>query len=256
MSSFIDKLNRLSRGEHQPIGFGVKKSDLPGSKIQLVAGLTQESAASSAGSADAVLLRISKAGTAAESLQQVSKALPDIPRGGWLQSSSKAGIKQLLKAGCDFLVFPAAGTPLAMIEGEAGKILEIEPSLNEGLLRTINELPVDAVLVADEEKDDSLTWQQLMLFQRFAGLLMKPLLVSAPAKVTGGELLMLWEAGVSGVVVEAGGQDQIKKLRQEIDKLDFPSQRRREKPEALLPRTGRETSPVTTEEEEEDDEDY
>jgi hypothetical protein len=259
MSNFIDKLNRLSRGEHQPIGFGAKQSAAPRSKIQLVASLTQEgvdgSSADSITGIDAGLLRISRPEAITESLQKMIETLPDIPCGVWLQGSIRGGIKQLTGAGCDFIVFPAADTPLTIVEkGEVGRILEVEPSLNEGLLRTVNELPVDAVLIAGEEKKEGpLTWQQLMRFQRFADLLTKPLLVSAPAKLAGSELLALWEAGVSGVVVEADtgqAQDRLKKLRQEIDKLDFPSQRRREKPEAILPRTGREMGTNVTEIEE------
>jgi len=256
MSSFIDKLNRLSRGEHQPIGFGVRQSSTPGLKIQLVATLTQENKDSSAESitgADAGLLFISKSSTAAETLKGLTTALPDTLWGVRLSGSIRGEIKQLTGAGCDFIVF-STDTPLAVSgNDETGRVLEVEPSLNEGLLRTVSELPVDAVLIAAEDKkQDSLTWQRLMLIQRFSDLLTKPLLVQAAAKLTGNELLALWEAGVSGVVVEADGKDRIKKLRQEIDKVNFPSQRRREKSEAILPRTGRETVKNVTEREEDE----
>jgi hypothetical protein len=165
----------------------------------------------------------------------------------------------MMKVGCDFVVFPATNTPLAVLQNdEVGKILEVEASLNEGLLRAANELPIDAVLIVGEEREDYfLTWQHLMLFQRFADLLTKPLLVSIPSKVTAGELQALWEAGVDSVVVEVGAgqpQDRLKELRQIIDKLAFPSPRRREKVEALLPHIGREPDIATTEEEEEEEE--
>jgi len=260
MSKFIDKLNRLSRGETQPIGFRAREPASPKPKIQLVAILAQESAESLTGhvvGADAGLLRIVKPSTGVEALPKLSQALPDIPWGGWLQGKGLGGLKQLSKAGCDFIVFPATDTPLTLIENkEAGRILEVEASLSEGLLRAVNELPIDAVLVASEQKEGySLTWQHLMLFQRFAGLLTKPLLVSIPAKVTGSELQALWEAGVSGVVVELSPeqpQDGLSKLRQVIDKLEFSLPRRREKVEALLPRLRGETSTPVPEEEEEE----
>ena len=261
MSRFIDKLNRLSRGEPQPIGFRTKQPALAKSKIQLVASLAQESIDSLTGhvvGADAGLVRISRLSSGTEALQKISQALPDVPWGGWLQVSAQGGIKQLAKAGCDFVILPATDTPLAIIkDDEVGRILEIETSLSEGLLRAINELPVDAVLIASEQKERHfLTWQHLMLFQRFADLLTKPLLVSIPSKVTAVELQALWEAGVTGVIIEVGvkqPQDRLKKLRQVIDKLDFPSPRQREKVEALLPRIGREPDEVATEEEEEEE---
>ena len=58
------------------------------------------------------------------------------------------------------------------------------------------------------------------------------------------------------MIIEVGvkqPQDRLKKLRQVIDKLDFPSPRQREKVEALLPRIGREPDEVATEEEEEEE---
>lgn len=259
MSKFIDKLNRLSKAEPQPMGFRATQPATPKPKIQLVASLAQDNAESLAhtiNGADAGLLRISKISSGAKALQKIAQTVSNIPWGGRLEGGSAEDIKQATKAGSDFLVFPAATTHLAIPQnGEVGKILEVEASLNEGLMRAANELPIDAVLVTGEEREDYfLTWQHLMLFQRFADLLTKPLLIYIPSNITADELQALWEAGVDGVVVEVGQlQDRLKELRQAIDKLAFPS-RRREKVEPMLPRTGREPSKVTTEEEEEEDE--
>jgi len=162
-----------------------------------------------------------------------------------------------MKIGFDFVVFPPASTPMAALKDEkVGKILEVGTSLNEGLLRAVDELPVDAVLVGDKQEGKYfLTWQHLMFFQRCADLLTKPLLVSIPSSVSAKELQALWEAGVNGVVVEAGVEqpvERLKELRQVIDKLIFPSQRKRRKAEALLAYTPiSEDRDIATEEEEE-----
>ncbi len=260
MSRFIDKLNRLFRAEPQPMGFKAAQPASPRLKIQLVASLAQEDVdhlADYVAGADAGLFRISKLDSGLQTLQKISQASPDIPWGGWLRDSSLGEVKQVVKIGCDFVVFSATNTPLTILQNnEVGKILEVEASLSEGLLRAANELPVDAVLIASEQREDYfLTWQHLMLFQRFADLLTKPLLVSIPSTVTASELQALWEAGVGGVVVEVRveqPQDKLKELRQVIDKLSFPSPRKREKVEPLLPRTGGELSTVSLEEEEEE----
>ncbi len=261
MSRFIDKLNRLSRAEPQPIGFRTTHPVSPMPKIQLVATLAQESVESLTdyvAGADAGLLRISKLSSGAKTLQKISQAVSDIPWGGWLQGSGLGQIKQMTKTGCDFVVFPATNTPLAILQNdEVGKILEVEASLSEGLLRAANELPIDAVLIASEQKEGYfLTWQHLMLFQRFADLLSKSLLVCIPSTVTAGELQALWEAGVDGVLIEVTAeqpQDRLKELRQVIDKLSFPSPRKREKIEPLLPRISQEAGIATAEEEEEEE---
>lgn len=258
MSRFIDKLNWLSQAESQPIGFRTAQPASPKPKIQLVASLAQkniESLVDHIVGADAGLLCISKLSSGAKALQKISQAVSDIPWGGWLQDSDIVEIKQLLKAGCDFVIFPATTTPLALLQNdEVGKILEIEASLSEGLLRAVNQLPVDAVLIASEQGEGySLTWQHLMLFQRFADLLTKPLLVSIPPEVTSDELQALWAAGVDGVILEVSteqSKDRLKELRQVIDELVLALPRQREKRGVLLPQISRETSIVATEEEE------
>ena len=201
--------------------------------------------------ADAGLLSMAKLGSGAKALEQMSQAVPDIPWGGWLKEIGKEGVG---KVGGDFIVFPAEKAALAMLDDEeTGKILEVEPWLEPGLLRAIDSLPVDAVLIAAEDKQ-FLTWHHLMLFQRCVNILSKPLLVLAPPEVTSGELAALWEAGVRGVVVKAGVEGKIAGIRQMLDKLPVPSRDKRNKAGPLLPRMGVETGVVSEEEEEEEEE--
>ncbi len=257
MSRFIDKLNQVSQAMPRPLGFRAAPSASLKPKILLIASLVQaNSLADCVAGADAGLLPISKLSEGAKTLQKISRVVTDIPWGGWLRGINQGEIKQLAEVGCDFVVFPAADTPLAIAQnGEVGRILEVEASLGEGLLRTLNELPVDAVLIAGEQGEDySLTWHHLMLFQRLANLLTKPLLVSIPLNVTASELQALWETGVDGVVVEVGAgqpEKRLKELRQAIDRLDFSPRRKRGKAEVLLPYVGGERDIVTEEEEEE-----
>jgi len=261
MSKFIDKLNQVSRAVPQPVGFRMTQPLSLKPKILLVASLAQanvDDLADYVAGADAGLLHISELGSGVKTLQKISKVVPDIPWGGWLKGSCRGEIKQVVKASCDFVVFPAANTSLAIFQGgEVGKILEVGSSLSEGLLRAVDELSVDAVLIASEQEEGYfLTWRHLMLFKRFADLLTKPVLASAPSNITASELQVLWGAGVDGVVVEVGvGQPagRLKELRKIINKLVPPSPRKSGKAEALLPYIGRETS-VETEEEVEEEE--
>ncbi len=257
MSRFIDKLKQVSPAVSQPMGFGVRQPVSVKPKMLLVASLAQadvDRLADYVAGADAGLLLV-KAGSGVKSLPKIARAVSDIPWGVWLAGSQQE-IKQMAKVGGDFAVFPAASTPLAAFQDdEVGKILEVEPSLSEGLLRAVNEMPVDAVLVAGEPGEaDFLSWQHLALFWRFAGLLTKPLLVTVPLKVTAGELQALCEAGVDGVVVAVAAgqpQDRLKELRRVIDKL-APS-RQRGKVAVSLPAVGGGASAAAEEEDEEDE---
>jgi len=259
MSWFVDKLKQVSQAVPQSIGFRSAQPVSVKPRILLVASLAQaniDDLADRVAGADAGLLPITKS-TGVGSLAKVSQAVSDIPWGGWLRDIAEGEVERVTKTDFDFVVFPPASTPLATLKDDkVGKILEIGASLSEGLLRAVDELPVDAVLVADEQKGEYfLTWQHLMFFQRCANSLSKPLLVSIPLNVSTNELQALWKAGVNGVVigVEAGQPtERLKELRQVIDKLVFPSQRERKKAEVLLPYTSISGEmDIATEEEEE-----
>lgn len=238
MSKFVDRLKQASGAVAQPMGFGRGKEASPESKILLVAGLARASAdnlAELVAGADAGLVSISGSGGDAKILKQCAAAVPGIPWGGWLKGSSRS----VKESGCDFIVFPAK-IPLGVLEdARAGRILELEATLDEGLLKTIDELPVDGVLISSKKESLPVTWQQLMLFQRASRLLAKPLLVTVPPEVAAAELRMLWRAGVDGVVLEMGdGQASggLGQLREAVNKLTFPSRVGRGKLGALLPK--------------------
>jgi hypothetical protein len=255
MSKFKDELRRVSQVGLQPMGFRAAPAVPPKPGMLLVAILAEtdiDHLAERVAGANAGLLSIARLSSGAKTVQKICQAMPGIPWGGWLRESDKEGTKPIVEAGCDFVVFPAASTSLAILQNdEVGKILEVEPGLEPSLLRTINDLPADAVLTSGEqEKGYFLTWHHLMLFRRCAELLTKPLLVSVPSDVAANELQALWEAGVVGVVVETQPQGRIAELRQIIDKMTFPPPRQRRKIEPLLPRIAEEKETVPEEEEE------
>lgn len=242
MSRLIDKLSQFSQSVLQPMGFRAAQPKSLRPRMLLIASLPQadiDGLADYVAGADAGLLPISRLSSGSKVLQTVSQVVPDIPWGGWLSDTKQGEPGQIVKVDCDFVILPEASALLTVLENEeVGKVLQVEASLSEGLLRAVNELPVDAVFITAKQEGDFLTLRHLMLFQRFAALLTKPLLVSVPSNVTANELQALWEAGVSGVVVvaEVGRSKQgLSELCQTIDKLTFPSQRKHHRTEALLP---------------------
>lgn len=241
MSRFVDELKRFSQAENQPMGFRTSPSLLHRPKMMLLVVLDEAGgpAADQVAGADAGLVALAASSPAA--VKAASDEVPGIPWGAWLPGGGKAA-GATLKTGCDFIVFPP-DTLLAMPKEDVGKVLAIGASLGEGLLRAINELPVDAVLVTAEPKTGShLTWQHLMFFRRSADLLAKPLLAQVPPTISAEELQAVWEAGVVGIVVapgkKAGGK--IAGLRQIIDQLKLPAPGRKRKMTPLVPYIARE----------------
>jgi hypothetical protein len=237
MSKFIDKLKEVSEAELKPMGFKAAAKAPPKPKMLLVAAPAEaniESLADYMSGADAGIAPLPKSSAGAKTTPKMPQAMSAIPWGGWLKDISEG---KSAEAGYDFVIFPS-DTPLATLQdNKAGKILEVDTSLGEGLLKTIDELSVDAVLtLGEKEKGNLLTWRHLMLCQRCAELVSKPLLASVPATVGASELEALWAAGVVGVVVETPPKGRIAELRKIIDKLDFPPPSKQKKIEPLLPR--------------------
>ena len=257
MSRFIDKLKQVSQAESQPMGFR-KEKVISKPRLMFIARLSKNDIdipSMQLAGLDAWLLTV-KQDSEIKVIKEIARSIKDIPWGTMLESASRGGIKKAVEAGCDFIVFPPE-MPLEVIGDKGlGKVLLLEASLEVSLLKALDELPVDAIIITGEQaKGVALTWRHLMIFRRFAGISNKPLLVPVPSAITGDGLQAIWEAGVSGVIVEATAQqpaDEFKKLSRVIDSLTSPSKRRRTKMRAIVPKLREETTPIADEEEEED----
>ena len=147
------------------------------------------------------------------------------------------------------MVFDTAKAPLALLkEEELGRIAEIDPSLANGLIRAIEQLPIDAVLIGGEP---TLSVHRLMVCQHLANLVRKPLIALAPPGISEEDIKGLWEAGMAGVMVEGGAKDELTGLRQAIDALPATRRKGKERAEALLPSPRGEEIIAEEEEEEE-----
>jgi hypothetical protein len=161
----------------------------------------------------------------------------------------------LIEGGCDFVVFsPASRIPDLPQDEKIGKILQVESSMDDGLLRAVNDLPADAVLVTDALDDrETLTMHRLMIYRHLANFIAKPLMVPVATNITEAELKALQDAEIDGVMVEMGGEN-LKELSKTISKLPPRAAKKRDKAGVLLPHLGSETSPAIPDEEEEEDE--
>lgn len=257
MSQLIDMLNRVARTAPAPMGFRATRAATAKSQMLLIASLVQpESLTGLSGhisGADAVLLHVA-GNLEVKAVQKITRSL-DIPWGGWLKDVEPKSVDMIVGAGGDFVVFPP-DSPVSAVprDSETGKVLQVEPSQSEGLLRAAADLPVDAVLITDDAKGEGpLTWQRLMVLQRTASLLSKPLLVAAPPGLSADELKLLWDTGVDGVVIEVSQEqpaDRLKELRRAAGGLTNSAQRKRGKTAALVPSLRMEVPPEIEEEEE------
>ena len=98
---------------------------------------------------------------------------------------------------------PTSRIPDLPQDEKIGKILQVESSMDDGLLRAVNDLPADAVLVTDTlDNNETLTMHRLMIYRHLANFIAKPLIVPVPANITEAELKALQDAEIDGVMAE------------------------------------------------------
>jgi hypothetical protein len=244
MSKFIERLQHALTPPIQSMGFMTAKPEQTGPKIQLVVSVTGgklKTQAKETVEADALLFS-NKAVSVNEKIT-----------GMWLSKGDIEEVEESIKAGVDFVILPVSGEVLPP-DKKLGKIIQIADSISDIMLRTVGELPVDAVLLSESKESSlALTWKRLMLIRRFTALAGKPLLVEVLPTITETEFQQIWDAGVSGVIVSVDAEqaeDAAGNLREKIEKLSFPSKKKNGKGMAIVPAVT-----VTPEAPKEDDDD-
>ena len=232
MSKFIERLQQVLTPPPQSMGFKTANSEQPKPRIQLVVNVI-------GGNLKFTLKELSEADTLV--LPIAAAGISNMISGVRLVQGDDGEVEKSIKAEADFIILPANGKVLPP-DKKVGKILQIEAAITDVLLRAVNELPIDAVLLTESDGKNegglALTWKRLMLIQRFSSLLNKPMLIKVLPDVEANELQVIWEAGVSGVIVTADAEQAaaiIPGLRKVIDKLSFPAKRKREKSLAIVP---------------------
>lgn len=251
MSRFIKKLRQISESTAPRLGFK-KAATSPHRQMLIIATLSQDNAELETQlketEVDAILIHSNNLEKGAKTIQRIAGSVGDIPWGVWLDEVTEKGAKELREMGGDFIIFIAPKAPVALLEEEIGKVIKIDLSCDDGLVETIDQLPIDAVLLDLMEDGENLTISQLMNCQWLAGLISKPLLVAVQQELTDKEIRGLWEAGANGVVVEVKEKTQLAKLCQVIK--SFPLARRKpgEEKRVTLPRIEQEADSVMPEE--------
>jgi hypothetical protein len=252
MSKFADKLQRIYRGSAPALGFR-KSDEAENPPLLFIASLVKTGATEAYSLAmagvDAGIL--STKGLSAKSFAELTKAVGGgVSLGCSLEIAEKDAAAKSIGLGCDFVVF-GLKTPVEAVNKEGlGRVLKIEPSLEPGLVRAINTLPVeiDGVLLTGDEP--AITVERLLIYQRFSELLNKPLLVNISSNITVEELSGLVKAGVNGVVLpETFSVEALAKLKQSATGLSRDA-RHKAKTAAILPRVSGELETQVEEEDE------
>lgn len=245
MSRFIKKLRQISESAAAPLGFKTTAIS-PNQLMLLIAFLPKGDNSGAAQLAeakvDAVLMYSQDLEKELQTIQKVSGQIGDIPWGIYPEAISDKGVEGLRGIGGDFLIFGASEAPASLLQEEIGKVMKLTLPCEEGLIGTLNQLAIDAVLLDFREEGEDLTIAQLMNCQWISGSTNKPLLIAVQQVPSDKEMQALWEAGVKGLVVEVEGNPmpELTRLRQAIAALSSSSKKTGERRAILPPIEGEE----------------
>jgi hypothetical protein len=262
VSRLIDKLTRLKKTEPQPMGFATRQIVPQKPRLQLIARLSAKDydrLSAALNTADAALVEVHKADDV-EAIDRVCKMEGSGPGGGWLKDPEADLLTKLTDTACDFVVFPPAAPLTAIRKEKMGRLMQIDLDMPDNLLRTINDLPIEGVVVARPEDEESapINFERLMAVQRLAYLISKPILLEIPSELASEELQAIWDAGASGVIVTVSDKksaDNLSSLIAKLENLVLPSVHKKPRLTAVLPHLQAEpAAPRRVEEEEEEEE--
>jgi hypothetical protein len=208
MSKLVERLKDLDKGIVGTIGFrqGGAETTTPAPLLIMtrLMAINQGSSVVLANNAEAGIdaAVLPAKGQAPNDLKPLVGALGGVPAGIVLDSLQGRAAEHLLTCGADFVVFNLQTAAVVVDTKNAGKVLDLNYETDPEVLRAASELAgkVDAIMLTGN-KAAYVTTDQLITCRRLVKMFDRPLVIEVNSAITAAELLLLWEAGVDGIVV-------------------------------------------------------
>lgn len=238
MSNLIDELSKLDEQSPEPMGFGSASKSSRRPSV-LIIGTTKLKALArkpkmAEAKVDAVLIEVDDAEE-----QLWDKALShigNIPWGIRSHGISSDSLDKLIEQGCDFLIFEPKSSEASILNRDSlGKVVMVEPGIDQDKTAAIHSLALDAVLYEKVVLGEMMTIGDLFDLARVRAQLGIPILVSTSRPIIPSEITPLREAGTAAILTSLAANKRIEQLKDEIDSL--PSRKKdRKLGDALVPR--------------------
>jgi len=241
MSKLIDKLDKMTQGDIKPFGFAasVTKSTAPQMLIIARTKLDDDAKTIPIIDAEAVLLSVDDASKTVDTVNRIGKErLADI-WGIEAKNVSKKEADQLAKTGCDFIVLKLTSpTPVLMSDENLAKVIQINSSIEESMIKALNSLPVDALIVQDDSNLQDFTVENLVMYSRLEAMAQQPLLLVVSLELAKDNLEVLRDTGVNGLILDWSGAASNKKfaeIKKAIESLPKSKKKKKGHANAVLP---------------------
>lgn len=258
MSKLIERLEKVGVVLPVPMGFGMNRAATKPPPLLLIAlsGPDQTPPPSDL-AVDCFVVVVANAGE--PEARAARAAAGDGLWGMWADTLTSAFVDAIKDEGGDFFVFSNVNTPVDLLASEdLGRLMSVAADMREEEGRTLEDLPIDGIVLTGLEEDSPLTVGDLMRIQGLRELISKPLLLLRSKALSQGELELVRDAGVQAVVLDVRVLEaaEVAVIRSVVEEM--PARKlKRERLTATLPRLSSGVASRRDEDEEEDeDEDY
>lgn len=238
MSKFLDRLEQISVSAPAPMGFGNRRSQrAPGMALVVLVSSDHANGcqvAASVAPEAAILSGVDDA----QGLKSFEDGLLEVPWGVQSNTLTEEGAKAYQEAGCDLVAFTLQDTAVsALASDDMARILCLDSGADERQLRSIEPLPIDAVLISVPGQSGPWNLNDLATITAVSTRISKYVLVQVLATPEKKELEAFRKAGVHGLVLDVGAvsSENLAELKTALQEMPRPQPGRRDRGMALLP---------------------
>ena len=238
MSKLLERLEQVNKGPVRALGFAPRREAETLPTMALLAwadGAKKQNLSKVSSHTDAMVLPLS---TLESSTSE--SAPPEGSIWGIAFDEAEGNLVEIAREkGGDFVAFNLDGVLVDHLnEGDVARVLRIPADLDESLMRGLEDLPVDVILLKRPEPQGPLSLTHLLAISNVRSAMSRYMLLEWDAGLSSHELEQLSDMGIDGIVADLGKMSPtaIGKLKQNIDKLPPRKTRNEQKLGPTLPR--------------------
>jgi len=233
MSKFIEELEKVGVTTPQRLGFGAGRAESKSPNLLLV-GVVNSYQPKKLSKSDINYIAIASNPIEADPIADGKTVV-----GIWPKATDSLDLDSLSSKLVDFIIIPDIEVSSEIIASEdIGKLIVITDSTPEEIYRSVEELPLDGIVVSGITKASPLSIRDIMWMRSIRDVTTKPILLTSNRMLSDQELSVIREAGLQGIILDLAKvkDKEVKNMLASI--ASMPSKKNlRESISATLPRS-------------------
>jgi len=237
MSKIIEYLEKIGSVTPTPIGFGTSKPTDKFPQIALAALADVNSLnKKQASDFDFIVVRTQK--NTKTMLKTTKATLKEQIWGIWTNHTSTDSFEAMATEGCDFFTISNFSEPAEILASEnLGKLIVVPLDTPEELAHSINDIPVDAIILSGLEETTSLSIIDAMHIRSIRDLLSKPVILLRFNPLQKNDVKVIRDLGIQGILLDIQNikPKELQSMKDDIAKLPPSKTKSNQTRAAIIP---------------------